>query len=75
MLQRANQCTAVEVLVAGKREDHKRPHSEKPRDQRKGLLRMPNLMKTPQELKDRAKYYRFHPNYGHYTKEYHDLKN
>ncbi|RRT68891.1 hypothetical protein B296_00022668 [Ensete ventricosum] len=31
MLQCANQCTAVEALVAGKREDHKRPHSEKPR--------------------------------------------
>ncbi|RRT54245.1 hypothetical protein B296_00049301 [Ensete ventricosum] len=33
MLQRANQYTIAKALVAGKWEDHKRPHVEKPRGQ------------------------------------------
>lgn len=32
-------------------------------------------MKTPCELKDRSKYYRFHCDYGHDTEDCHDLKN
>ncbi|RZR74738.1 hypothetical protein BHM03_00042322 [Ensete ventricosum] len=38
MLQRANQWTAIEALVAGKREDHKRPHSEKPREKQIDII-------------------------------------
>lgn len=41
----------------------------------KGLLRAPNLMKTLCELKDRSKYCRFQRDYGHNTKDCHDLKN
>ncbi|RZR77310.1 hypothetical protein BHM03_00002350 [Ensete ventricosum] len=32
-------------------------------------------MKTPWDLKDRVKYYRFHQDYGHDTEECHDRKN
>lgn len=32
-------------------------------------------MKTPRELRNYSKYYRFHLDYGHDTKECHDLKN
>ncbi|RWV89841.1 hypothetical protein GW17_00047993 [Ensete ventricosum] len=86
MLQRTSQYITAEALVAGKRDEHKRPHPEKPRGQplepprrrfnwsepsyprssqpllnstrkeiflqikEKGLLRMPNLMKTSREF-------------------------
>ncbi|RRT80755.1 hypothetical protein B296_00007236 [Ensete ventricosum] len=41
----------------------------------KGLLSMPNLLKGPRELRDWAKYYRFHQDYSHDTEDCHDLCN
>lgn len=41
----------------------------------RGLLRAPNPMKTPCELKDRSKNYRFHHDYDHDTEECNDIKN
>ncbi|XP_065017199.1 uncharacterized protein LOC103991833 [Musa acuminata AAA Group] len=59
MLQRVNQYVATEALMIKK----------------KGLLKAPNPMKAPHELRDHSKYYRFHCDYGHDTEECHDLKN
>ncbi|RWW76513.1 hypothetical protein BHE74_00015400 [Ensete ventricosum] len=36
---------------------------------------MPNLLKGPRELRDWAKYYRFHRDYSHDTEDCHDLCN
>ncbi|RWW64280.1 hypothetical protein BHE74_00028492 [Ensete ventricosum] len=41
----------------------------------KGLLRMPNPLKGPRELRDQAKYYRFHRDYDHDMEDCHDLCN
>ncbi|RWW12221.1 hypothetical protein GW17_00024120 [Ensete ventricosum] len=41
----------------------------------KGLLRAPNSIKMHKEGRDRRRYYRFHRDYRHDTKECHDLRN
>ncbi|RWW00177.1 hypothetical protein GW17_00036870 [Ensete ventricosum] len=41
----------------------------------KELLKAPNPMRTQFEECDRGRYYCFHRNYGHDTKEFYDLKN
>ncbi|RWV90464.1 hypothetical protein GW17_00047327 [Ensete ventricosum] len=78
--QHANQYAIAEALVAGKCKDHKRLCAEKsqgqpPEIKEKGLLRTPNPMKSPRELRDWTKYYWFHRDYGHDTEECHDLQN
>ncbi|RZS23608.1 hypothetical protein BHM03_00056574 [Ensete ventricosum] len=45
-----------------------------PRDE-KGLLKTPNPINSQAEDWDRGRYYRFHHDYGHDTKECYDLKN
>ncbi|RZR84311.1 hypothetical protein BHM03_00011101, partial [Ensete ventricosum] len=47
MLQRASQYVAVESLVAGKREDHKKPRGDKPQGQPFGTPRRRDRPKLP----------------------------
>ncbi|RRT33032.1 hypothetical protein B296_00050378, partial [Ensete ventricosum] len=108
-LQRAHQYMAAETLVAGKRDETKRPRVEQPRGhppppkrredrsgmlptrpppiplnstrteiffqiRERGLLKAPNPMKSHPERHDKRRYYRFHKECGHDTKECHDLQ-
>ncbi|RRT43966.1 hypothetical protein B296_00024692 [Ensete ventricosum] len=41
----------------------------------KGLLKTPNPLRSRAEDRDRRRYYRFHHDYGHNTKECYNLKN
>ncbi|RRT46374.1 hypothetical protein B296_00036248 [Ensete ventricosum] len=67
MLQRAHQYMAAETLVAGKRDETKRPRE-------KGPLKAPNPMKSHSERRDKMMYCRFHKEYGHDTEECRDLQ-
>ncbi|RRT77790.1 hypothetical protein B296_00024677 [Ensete ventricosum] len=90
MLQQANQYVAVRTLVAGKREDHKRSQNDKPQGQPSGTSKrrdrpeLPtprpppiplNSTRTKIRGRDKRRYYHFHRDYGHDTKECNDLKN
>ncbi|RZR86410.1 hypothetical protein BHM03_00013607 [Ensete ventricosum] len=66
----------VDILVAEKREDQKRPRAKPSRGPPPGLPR--RRMERDEarvEDRDRIHYCRFHRDYGHDTEEFYDLKN